>query len=152
MHLAIRYSQLNNHEKANIKRSLAETGMFLTLMTLCSLIGPAKDKKGKWADRMIDYNIRRMYLECGSSFPMSPNMLQNLMQILQSPAPSIKSFNNVANLAEFWNMWNEVQSGRYKGWSKYRRDLYQNIPIIGQISKAANISDDDGMFTMFKQQ
>ena len=57
-----------------------------------------------------------------ASMPFHPAILDNLMTIIQSPAAAIKSFNNITSLVQFWNMFNEIQSGRYKGWSEYTRD------------------------------
>lgn len=149
--LATNWKNLSNHEKANIRRALAEIGMFATLAALIALMGPEKDKKGVWYDRMIAYQLKRMYLETGASVPFPPTILENTWSILQSPAASIKTFNNIGGLIEFWNMFNEIESGRYKGWSEYERNLSQMLPIYGQVRKAIDISNEDYMFTIFNK-
>jgi hypothetical protein len=119
--IATNWKNLSNHEKANIKRAIAELCIFGMLSALIALMGPEKDKKGSWYDRMIIYQLKRMKLETGASSP-TPDFLSNMFTILKSPAPAIKSLNNLAGLLEFWNMFNEIQSGRYKGWSEYARN------------------------------
>jgi hypothetical protein len=146
--LATNWKSLSNHEKANMRRALAEIGIFAMLSGIIALMGPEKDKKGVWYDRMILYQLKRMKLETGASAPITPDFLKNINTLLQSPAASIKSFNNIAGLFEFWNIFNEIESGRYKGWSEYERNLSQLAPVYGQIRKAVDISNEDYMFTV----
>lgn len=148
--LATHWSELSNHEKANIRRSLAEMTMFWVLTGLISMMGPEKDRKGVWLDRMIIYNLKRMKLETGASMPLTPDFLDNINTILQSPAASIKTFNNIADLVQFQNMYVEIQSGRYKGWSIWERDFIETIPIYNQVRKARDITDEDYMFNIYK--
>jgi len=73
---------LSNHEKANLRRSGAELTMFGILAGLISLIGPEKDKKGMWADRMALYQLKRLYLETGASIPIPTTFIKNMFAIL----------------------------------------------------------------------
>lgn len=146
--VATRYHSLSKHEQANIKRSLAEMVLFATLAVVISMMGPAKDKKGIWGERLLLYNLKRMFLETGASCPITPNFLKNIWTTLQSPAPAIKSFNNMGDLVEFWNIFNEIESGRYKGWSQYEKDLVEVIPVYGQARKLVDISTEDYMFSI----
>lgn len=148
--LATHWSELSNHEKANIRRSLAEMTMFWVLTGLISMMGPEKDRKGVWLDRMILYNLKRMKLETGASMPLTPDFLDNINTILQSPAASIKTFNNIADLVQFQNMVVEIQSGRYKGWSIWERDFIEVFPIYGQVRKVRDITNEDYMFNIYK--
>lgn len=149
--IATNWSELTPHEKANVRRGIAEIAMFYTLGVLISLMGPEKDKKGIWADRMIIYNLKRMKLETGASVPITPNFLDNIWTILQSPAAAIKTINNITDLIQFQNMFVEIQSGRYKGWSVWERDVTELLPIYGQIRKAVDITDKDYMFNIYNK-
>lgn len=148
--VATHWSELSNHQKANIRRAATETAIFYALSTLISMMGSVKDKKGIWKSRMLLYNLMRAKVETGAAFPLSTDMLDNMWTILQSPAAAIKTFNNVGDLLQFQNMFNEIQSGRYKGWSEYERDLIELIPVYGQIRKVIDIKDEDYMFNIFK--
>ena len=52
-------------------------------------------------------------------------------------------------MVKFWNMFNELESGRYKGWSEWERDASQTIPLYGQLRKVADLSEEDYMYTIF---
>ena len=149
--LVTRWEQLNSHERANMKRSFTEIGIFATLAIVIAMLGSAKDKKGLWGERMLLYQLKRLKLETGASMPFLPDFLKNATTLLQSPAASIKTFNNIASLFEVWNMFNEIESGRYKGWSEYERDLVNNIPIYGQVKKTIDLGNEDYMFTIFNK-
>ena len=148
-HLATNWNQLSNHEKANIKRASAELMMFGILSGLIALIGPEKDRKGVWAERMIIYQLKRLKLETSASIPIHPEILDNLWTILQSPSASINSFNNLGNLIQFQNIFNEIESGRYKGWSEYSRDALNALPYLNQVRKAVDITTEDYMFNIY---
>lgn len=148
--IATNWKSLSNHEKANMKRSLAELMIFASLAGLIAMLGPVKkDKDNTWHDRMLAYQLRRLYLEAGASIPLTPDFFKNITTMLQSPAAAIKSFNNLAGLLEFWNIWNEVESGRYKGWSVYRRDFVNAIPVYGAIRKNIDLPNETYMFNVF---
>lgn len=148
--LATNWSNLSVHEKANIKRALTELGMFALLSALIAMVGPEKDRKGRWGERMVVYQLKRMRLETGASIPWL-TAVENVWTILQSPAAAINSFNGLLNIVQIWNMFNEIESGRYKGWSEWERDVSQSIPLYGQIKKITDLSEEDYMFTIFNR-
>jgi hypothetical protein len=143
------YNTLSAHEKANLRRAEAEISEFLMLLALVRLGGRVKDRDRSWLDKMALYQIRRMYLETGASMPVNTAFFSNIFQIMQSPAASINTFEKISKMIQFWNMFDEIQTGRYQGWSEWQRDVYQGIPALGQITKA--IDFDDSMFTMFEK-
>lgn len=143
------WDQLTNHEKANIRRSLSEIALLMLINIALSLTGPEKDKKGEWGKRLFIYNLKRAKLELGASVPISTDILDNAMTILQSPSASIKTVNNIFDLLEFQNMTHELQSGRYKGWSEYERDLVEIIPIYNKIVNIQGLATEDYMFKIF---
>lgn len=147
-HLATNYKNLKSFEKANIRRALTELGAFIILGILSSMVGDDADET--FGTKMLSYQLQRMKLEVGASIP-SPTALDNLWSILQSPAAAIQSFNNLGDLLCFWNIFNEIESGRYKGWSEYERDLIQLIPMYGQIQKVIDLPTEDYMFTIFNK-
>lgn len=149
--MATRWSKLSDTEKKNMKRSFGELSMFALLSVLCSMCGHWKDKKNNLGERLILYNLMRMKMEAGASipWPLSPDFISNTWSIIQSPAASMKTLEGLTNLLEFQNMFNEIQSGRYKGWSEYERDLVKAIPLYGQVRKAVDLSTEDYMFNIF---
>lgn len=146
--LATNWNSLNTTEKANIKRAMTELISFGVIAALISMIGPEKDKKGKWGERMVVYQLKRLQLETGASIPWF-SALENASTILQSPAAAINSFNNLLEVVQVWNMFDEIESGRYKGWSEWERDFANAVPLLGQLRKVKDITDEDYMFTIF---
>lgn len=149
LELAKVYNQLSDHEKANLRRAQAEVSLFLMLMTLCKLGGRVKDRDRSWLEKMALYQIHRMYLETGASMPANTQFFSNIFQLLQSPMASIDTFETMTKVIELWNMFDEIQSGRYQGWTEWERDVYQAVPALDQMTKAYYF--DDSMFTMFEQ-
>ena len=139
---------MSEHEKANFRRAEAEIGLFAMLFTLVRVGGRVKDRDRSWADKMALYQIHRMYLEVGASVP-SFGFLANVIQLLNSPAAAISTLDKVKKVFNIMNAFDEIQTGRYQGWSEWERDVFQMIPYLPQIWKA--IDFDDSMFSMFER-
>ena len=60
----------------------------------------------------------------------------------------IDGVNNIINALSFWNAADEIESGRYAGWSRWERDLFKAIPYHN-IVKAMDMRNDNYMFRMF---
>lgn len=149
--IATHWDELSQHEKANIRRSLSEMGIFVTLSVLISMLGGPEDRKGVWHDRMILYSLNRMKLETGASMPLNAEFLTNIWTLLQSPAAALKQMDNLTTLIRFDKMFNEIESGRYKGWTEYEADLVRSLPIYGQIRKVVDIENESYMFNIFNR-
>lgn len=147
--IATQWNSLNESEKANIKRALTELNAYVALSTYIMFAGPAKDKDRNWAERMALYQAYRLKMETGASIPLPSSLIDNTMTIIQSPAAAINSCNNLFNLLEVWNMFTEIQSGRYEGWTVWERDALKSIPLAGNILKTVDLSTEEYMFSMF---
>ena len=148
--LATNWSKLSSKEKSNIGRALTELISFGVLSLLISLLGPEKDRKGSWGKRMLSYQLRRLYLETGASIPWI-SLVKNAKTIIQSPAAAINSVDGLIDVLCIWNMNDEIQSGRYKGWSVWERDVTQAIPLYSQISRTRDLANEDYMFAVFNK-
>lgn len=146
--IATRYNQLTSHERANLRRSMTELTTYLLLCGLIALLGPEKDRKGKWGERMVSYQLKRLKLETGASIPWL-SLIDNAFTLIQSPAASINTFNNMLDLLKVWNIGTTIQTGRYKGWDTYVRDLTQTIPLYAQINRVFDLKNEDYLFTLF---
>lgn len=151
--LATSWDSLSEMEKANVKRAYAEIGIYIALCIAIGLMD-SDDKKEKksWFSRISLYNLKRAQLEAGASIPfLLPEFLSNINTILQSPSAAIKPMNNLLDLIQINNIWNEIESGRYKGWSVYERDLMEAVPLYGKIRTVYDITDEDYMFAIFNR-
>ena len=149
--IGTRWHKLNEKERKNMIRAFSELGMFVVLSILCGALGHWKDKKGNFSERLALYNLKRMKLETGASipWPLSPDFIPNVWTLLQSPAAAMKVAENLTNLLQFQNMFNEIQSGRYRGWSEWERDAVKATPIIGQARKFIDLATENYMFNIF---
>lgn len=140
---------LSEHERANLRRANAEIAEFLMFLFLVRTSGRVKDRDRSWLEKMYLYQIRRMYLEVGASMPFNGGFFSNIFTLLQSPAASIDTFEKFSKVIQIWNAMDEVQRGRYQGWSEWERDVFKLIPGFDQITKAYHF--DDSMFSMYEK-
>lgn len=140
---------LTEDEKSNIRKARTELAVFGLLSLLLHMMGPVKDKDGKWGERMLAYQLMRLKLETGASIPWT-SFFDNALTIVKSPIPAADTFDGLLNIFEIWNIFDEIESGTYKGWSVYTRDLFKAIPIANQVKRVYDISTEEYMFAIFE--
>lgn len=141
------WQSMSDTEKANIKRATTEMATFFALSLTLFLMGSWKDDE-TWAGRMVQYFLRRLHLEIGTSF-WPPMLVTDGMTILQSPTAGMKTFENLISVAKFWDAWDIIESGKYKDHSVYYRNNMRAIPLFNNIKKATEMGTEDYMFNMF---
>lgn len=145
--LALNWDHLNDFEKSQCKKAFFTSSLFIVMSGLAMLARGLSDKDRPWASKMLRYQIERLRLETGALVP-NMTMLENFTQILQSPMAGIDGVNNILNALKFWQAADEIESGRYEGWSVWERNLFKAIPYHN-IVKAMDMKDDNYMFRMF---
>lgn len=145
--LALNWDRLNDYEKAQCKKVLFQSTLFITTSACAVLARGLSAKDRPWADKMLRYQIERLRLETAALVP-NLEMLKSFTQILQSPMAGIDGVNNIINALSFWNAADELETGRYAGWSRWERDAFKAIPYHN-IVKALDMKDDNYMFRMF---
>lgn len=139
------WNQLTPHERANLRRCIAEVGLFTILSNLCRFLGGRiKLKDDNWMEKMILYQLLRMKFEIGASMP-SPYFINNVTQLLNSPMATINTIDAIMDLWNFGDMGVELQSGPYKGMSLYTKHLIKATPGVNKIMQAYVFSE--GMFS-----
>ena len=68
---------------------------------------------------------------------------------MKSPIPAVDKVDSLIDIVQFWKMNDEIQRGRYKGWSKWERDTFKAIPLASNIKNVYDFVEDDFMFKMF---
>lgn len=145
--LALNWERLNDYERAQCKKVFFQCTLFITT-TACSVLAKGLSAKDRpWADKMLRYQIERLRLETAALVP-NLEMLKSFNQILQSPMAGVDGVNNIINALSFWNAADELETGRYAGWSRWERDVFKAIPYHN-IVKALDMRDDNYMFRMF---
>lgn len=149
--IATNFKNLTPHQKKNLGRAFVEFGLLIALYGMCGLLGSIKDKESTWSEKMLYYQMLRLKLETGAGFPLHPDFLDNIWTLMQSPAASIRILNNLTDLLKFNNMFVEIQSGRYQGYSRFTKDFIEILPLYGNIRKAYDLAEDNYMFNIYNK-
>lgn len=137
------YNSLSETEKRNLTRSLGELMQVAIVWLGLALLDPDTDNKSPWHKKLLEYELRRLDMELKSQLPLTaPN---EIFKILKSPAASLSTAQNYYNA--IWAIINLpgwisddaiIQSGRFKGWRRNAKTLYQATPIINVVDKDFN--------------
>lgn len=131
--VAAQWNNLNNQEKANIRRSLTELVQFFLVCSLVRFIDWEDDKDRPWAAKMAEYTARRLKHELGSLVP-GMSMVKELSKTVSTPMASLSVINSGIRLIdsmlspEDWT--DELKSGPYKGMSTLEKNILK-APIPG---------------------
>ena len=151
--IATRWGELNNTEKANLKRALTEVAHYLAIVCILGLIDWDDDDDDKtWLMSMVEYQLRRLKTEVGVMLP-GPSMIKEGLRIVQSPAAGINTIENLLDLTALLNPTNytdEIQSGRYKGHSSAYRAFFES-PIVPMNKTIYRGLHPDESIPFFKQ-
>ena len=56
---------------------------------------------------------------------------------------------NLLNLLRVWDIWDEpIQSGTYKGWNRYSRDIVRTLPLHNTIRRAMSPEEALKFYTL----
>lgn len=131
--LSANWSQLNDHEKANIKRAMTEVAQLAAVLCIANLIEWPDDKNRPWAMKLAEYSSKRLVHELGNLAP-SHIMVNEMLKTVKSPAASLTLVSDVTRFVSSaidprdWT--NEIQSGPYKGMSTLEKNSLR-LPIPG---------------------
>lgn len=127
------WSEMNDSEKANVKRALTEIAQFLGVWALVNLIEWPDDKDRPWAIKLAEYASRRLYHELGGLTP-SLAMAQEMLKNVKNPVPSsqigIDMINLISSTIDPRDWTDEIQSGPYKGLSTLEKNILKS-PLRG---------------------
>ena len=141
------WDELEDYEKANVKRAVTELFQFAVVWALANFVlnGRDKDPDRMWIMKYAEYMVQRELHELGNLTP-SLTMGREILKTAQSPANIISTLQSTLNLMgsivdpRDWN--NELQSGPYEGHSTLFKNIMKApIPIIPQINQGRRIID-----------
>lgn len=129
LEIGIRWNQLDERQKANCKRALAETVQFFGLLFLNSYVfrWGDDDKSGySWLQNMAYYQSIRLQSELAALEPLSllgsrDNMATEFTRMFKNPIAAMSPVSDALKLQQlfFPSTWTDtVQRGPYKGHSK----------------------------------
>lgn len=120
------WENLEDYEKANIKRAVTEMLQLIGLYIIAGLLKGVKDgdddKEHSWAINMLSYLATREKTELGALVPWS--MPGEMLKIVKSPFAATSVLSDLYNLRLVItpsNWFDEIQSGDFKGHSSAYR-------------------------------
>jgi len=94
--LTFKENNLTEHEKANLKKTIAEVGMWVTTMAMfAAAAGFLGDDDDSWAGALVLYEIKRLQTELGFYF----NPAETL-KIIKSPAATTTTIQRIIRLTD----------------------------------------------------
>ena len=141
------WDELEDYEKANVRRAAMELFQFTVVWALANFVlnGADKDPDKLWIMKYAEYMAQRELHELGNLTP-SLTMGREILKTAQSPANIISTLQSTLNLVgsivdpRDWN--NELQSGPYEGHSTLFKNIMKApIPIIPQINQGRRLID-----------
>lgn len=145
--MAIEKNKLSKEEWQNASIALAQSAIFVMLTIMCRATAGWKDKDER-SIRLLAYSMRRLEMETGALVPFPPTFIKNVFTLVQSPAAGVKTLENISQLFDLVSAFDEIQSGRYKGWNRGMKALWTSTPLYN-IQKLIDMDDYNYMFNIF---
>lgn len=147
------WSNLNDMQKANVKRARAELIVWISLLGFSFALGEPDDHKKEYWRRWWIYQNKRMLLDTEASLP-GPWMLNSFITILNSPMAGINTLNSlmyVFNGLLNGDILTEIQSGPHKGENKYIRNIIKyDLPFFKDYERLMEFGENDSLFKVFE--
>lgn len=152
------WNNLNPTERANFKRAVTEVAHFLAVMAALGLIEWSDDEDRPWYEKMVEYQLRRLYTELGVMVP-GPSTINEGLKILKSPAAGITTVQTTLDLIGLMNPFNYefingedalIESGKLKGYSEAQRLLLRS-PLAPFRKNIIRGIDPEEAIPFFKQ-
>lgn len=147
----LHWNEMNNMQKANVRRAMSELTVLASLLTLSFALGEPDDHKKEFWMRMWIYQTKRAITDVNGSTPWGVPMEMNTL--INSPIAA----SNVVNafiypFAGIGDVTETIKSGKHKGENKYWRNIQKYlIPFYGQIEQLNEMDEDNGVFQVFEK-
>ncbi|MDR0912104.1 MAG: hypothetical protein LBM96_05840 [Methanobrevibacter sp.] len=159
--IASQWNNLNDTEKANIRRTFTELAMLTAVSILASIISNSDwdNDENIWVKRMAEYQILRLRTEIGALAP-TPMIIDEGFRLLKSPMAGIETAQSLIDLIGIFNPLNYefingedavMKSGKYKDMSKAEKYFLQSPLVPTYSTMMSNINPEDKI-PFFKAQ
>ena len=151
------FRQLDDVEKANIRRGLTEVAIFVIIWALREMFNRTgdDDKKKSWLRNMGELYVRRLYTEIAVLTPVGGTSIpREALRIVKSPAAAVNTTENILNLIDLLNPFmyfdddTVIQQGRYKGHRRWYKTVNDAIPMNKTIYR---IEHPEELLPFYKQ-
>lgn len=148
------WDNLSETQKADVRRTLAESFMIIALAGASFAMGDPDRHRGEFFYRLWLYVVKRCLFDEKATTVIGG--ITEAKTLINNPLASAQT---VAGLLYpiygfmSGDFFEEVQSGRFKGWNKgVRNTLKYTVPFWGQIDQLINIGEETGAFMVFDNQ
>lgn len=150
------WDSLSETQQADVKKVLGSSLLFVALTGFSAIMGDPDDHKGEWAYRVWLYNVKRLLFDERAA--TVPGLVLEAKTIMQNPIASTQTVSGLlypvlAPMLSPEDLFTPVKSGRYKGMSRYERNVLKyTIPFYGQVDQLINLGEDSSVFNTFENQ
>lgn len=147
--IAAQWHTLSNRQKANVRRTLSEMSMFMSLVLLLNLLGINDDDEVdfddyNWIERFLIYQARRTKHDAMFGIPIGVPV--EMLRIVSSPFPQYGTIEDlyypVSGLMQGHHK-EKLQSGPDRGRNKYWRNIEKEVLKIPYDIKEFIRMDED---------
>ena len=144
--LATKWNELSDEDKKNILRALKETSTMFSLGLVLKYAGEP-DKEDPALLKYLNLVAHRTYTDITAGIPSS-QMVQSTFTLIKSPMAAVNTLDTIVNLLDVHLMFDEIESGRFEGWTRWERNLYYSIPFAKNTDKLIQLlyKDDLSLF------
>lgn len=131
------WHNLDDAQKSNIFRGLAEIATFLSLWGIIATLKGTPDDdddKDDWLTEYVTYSIIRLKADLGSLMP-GHTMLDEGLRLFDNPFAAVRVLKNTRQLLNLFDpdVWTtEIDQGIYKGYTQAEKIMLQPVPFIRQ--------------------
>lgn len=149
----LQWNNLDDMQRANVKRVRAEILLYFALCALSCALGEPEEHKGEFWRRWWMYQVKRMITEVQASMP-HPKALSSGLTILQSPMAGVNTLNSL--LYVFYGLTNgdvykEIQTGPHQGENKYWRNVKKyDLFFFKDLEQMQSFAEKDNLFQVFE--
>lgn len=126
--LGTRWKELDDYEKTNLKRAITEVTQFFLISLALALLGGGGGSDKPWLEQLAVYELRRLQTELGVLVPIQPSFFKQSLTIFQSPMAGVDTWSRVFDLMRVGEYGDVLQSGPYKGHTKFYKYVTGTIP------------------------
>lgn len=148
---AVVWNNLNESQKESVRELLGELLAWGALAGLQWAFGDPDEHKGEFFYRLWLYILKRTLFDQKASMPLGA--ITEATTIMQNPFASVRTMQGLlypitGAISGDWKK--TLQSGRYKGWNKYLRNLIKyTMPFYHQVDQLLHIGDEQYAFAVF---
>ena len=141
--ISTKWDQLEDYQKENIIKALSESSTMLALGGVIRFAGEP-EKEDPALLKYINLIAMRTYTDITAGMP-SLQMAESIFTLIKTPVAASTSLDNILNLLDLQLMFEEIENGRFEGWSRWQKSLYYSIPFVKNYDRLIGLLRDDDL-------